>query len=271
MIYKKYMRTMWGGLITALIGFVMLGLLFLVGSLWLEHWDADVVISLYVMIWSVIGSGLLIGLIGFIFARLTKDHDRGMAELDYSTLRAIIPQFDVWFFKRVMIFDTEGAYIGKSSMEITGIRTFLISLLSQLNLLTPLNYRFHDHTGKLLFSFKRRGWRSAIVDIWDDNGKIGYVEFDELKILLRFRGYAYVGNEGDEEGLEKYRVKSELLFDDTDGNGLMDLSSFRNDVKYHYIFRDFQVRVIQLGAPVSEDKGRVGLALSIMLYHLSWK
>lgn len=270
MIYKRYMRMMWASLIAFFMSLVLIGILILIHWQRMDFRENESIVSLYITIGSVGVSGLLMGFIGFIFSRMTKKHDQGMSVIDYENFREVIPQFDVWFFKRVMLFDTNGAYIGRSTMEITGPRTFLVSLLSNVNLLTPQNYHFHDHTGKHLLTFKRRGWRSAIVDIWDDTGrKIGYVEFDELKVLLRFKGHAYVGTEGGD--LEKFRVKSELLFDDTDGSGLLDLTSFRNDVKYHYIFRDFQVRVVQFGYPVSEDKGRVGLALVLMLNYLSWK
>lgn len=269
MIHKKYMRTMWGGLIFALVSSIVVGIFVLIHWQWLDFVESVVMWNIYITVGSIGGGGILVAIIGFIFAKLTRPHDQGPANIDYEKIKEVIPQLDVWFFKRVMLFNTEGAYIGRSTMEITGVRTFLISLLSNINLLTPLNYHFHDHQGNHIVTFKRRGWRSAIVDIWDATGRqIGHVEFDELKVLLRFRGYAFVGTG---ETIEKFRVKSELLFDETDGSGLLDLSSFRNDVNYHYIFRDFQVRVVKFGYPPSEDKGKVALALLLMLNYLSWK
>ena len=272
MIYKKYQRSMWAGILVFFISLIPLVLFYLVRHVWLGMPYDEIMDTIFVIVGTVEFTALILALVGFVFARLTKPHDQGNAELDYERLREVVPQFDVWFFKRVMLFNTDGAYIGRSTMEITGIRTFLISLLSNLNFLTPLNYHFHDHDGRRLITFKRRGWRSAVVDIWDgEERQIGYVTFDELKTLLRFRGYAYVGDPNiDDSELEKYRVISEILFDDTDSNGLIDLSSFRNDVKYHYIFRDFQVRVAKLSAPVAEDAGKVGLAVVVMLYYFRW-
>ena len=273
MIYKKYRRSMWAGLFVFFISLIPLILFYLVRHVWLGLPYDEIMDTIFVIVGTVEFTALILVVVGFVFARLTKPHDQGNAELDYSRIKELVPQFDVWFFKRVMLFNTDGAYIGRSTMEITGIRTFLISLLSNINFLTPLNYHFHDHAGRHLVSFKRRGWRSAVVDIFDGDGRmIGYLTFDELKTLLRFRGYAYVGDpdEVGADGLDKYRVNSELMFDDTDGSGLIDLSSFRNDVKYHYIFRDFQIRVAKLSAPVAEDAGKVGLAVVLMLYYLRW-
>lgn len=272
MIYKKYQRTVWAGLIVFFISLIPLVLFYLVRHVWRGLPHDDIMNTVFVIGGTVEFTALILAFIGFVLARLTKPHDQGNAELDYERLREVVPQFDVWFFKRVMIFNADGAYIGRSTMEITGVRTFFISLLSNFNFLTPLNYHFHDHAGRRLVSFKRRGWRSAVVDIWDGHGKpIGHVTFDELKTLLRFRGYAYVGDPDDETSeLEKYRVSSELFFDDTDGSGLIDLSSFRNDVKYHYIFRDFQIRVARLEHPITEDAGKVALAVVVMLYYFRW-
>lgn len=271
MIYRKYRRSMWAGLYVFFISLIPVVLIYVVRHVWLGLPYDDVMDAIFITVGTIEFTALILAVVGFVFARLTKPHDQGNAELDYDGMKAVVPQFDVWFFKRIMLFNTDGAYIGRSTMEITGVRTFFISLLSNVNLLTPLNYHFHDHTGRHLITFKRRGWRSAVVDIWDADGvKLGHVTFDELKTLLRFRGYAYVGDAEDETEMEKYRVSSELFFDDTDGRGLIDLSSFRNDVKYHYIFRDFQVRVARFEYPLSEDKGKVGLAIVLMLYYLRW-
>lgn len=194
----------------------------------------------------------------------TKKYDRGNVELNYEKLSRFIIKTDIWFFKRLLVFDVDGRYVGLTKIDISGLKSLFISHLSYYKIIVPLMYKIYDHKGNIVCMFKREGFKSATVNIYNDNNEwIGKIEFDELKTILKFSGTVYVGN-------TTHRVTSELFFEDVD-SGIMKLSSFQNRMEYHYIFRDMYNETATLQSPISVNEGKVGLAVLCMLYYFRWK
>lgn len=203
---------------------------------------------------------VMVGYSAFCYVS-TKKSNPGKAELDYLTLDRFIIKTDVWFFKRLLMFDHHGKFIGKTTLKINNLKTFLLSFLSHFMIIVPIFYEVKDYNQNLIVKFKREGFRSAVVNIFDvDDRHIGKVEFDELRVLLKFKGNVYVSD-------DKYRVSSEFLFEDVQSN-IMHLDSFSNRVEYHYIFREMSNEVGTFSEPISTDTGKVSLALLNILYYL---
>ena len=225
--------------------------------------DSETVITLIIS-WAVTAASIIIITLYSVFCYFsTKKYDPGFRSLDYSTLDRFIVKTDVWFFKRLLIFDTDGKYVGMTKIDINGIKSFFLSHLSYYNIIVPLLYRIYDHEGNVICMFKRAGFKSAVVNIFDADGEsIGRVEFDEFKTLIKFSGHAFTEN-------GTYQISSEIFFEDAESS-LMKLSSFKNRVEYHYIFRDMNNETAELKSPISETEGKVGLAVLALLYYFRW-
>lgn len=257
MIHKRYLRALYG---------ILFSLLFISLIVFIFHFilqDSDAILSLWIN-WLVL---IIIGFIlsGYIFFchYTTKKHNPGLVDLDYDKLNRFIVKTDVWFFKRLLIFDTDGKYVGITKMEITSFKSLLLSQLSYYKILVPIPYKIFDHEGNIVCIFKREGFKSAIVNIYNSHHEfIGKVEFDEVRTLLKFSGHAFVGD-------DKYKISSELFFEDAQSE-IINLSSFDNRVEYHYIFRDMYNETATLKSPISTEEGKVGLAVLAMLYYLRW-
>ncbi|WP_072708101.1 hypothetical protein [Lacicoccus alkaliphilus] len=151
-----------------------------------------------------------------------------------------------------------------ATMNIQTIKHFFLSFLSHFSITVPIVYHLRDHRGDLISIFNRRGVRSAIVDIFDSQRKpIGRVEFDELKVIITFKGTVFTED-------DSYPVTTEFLFEDADVKGLLHLSSFNNAITYHNSFRSMHNEVAKLDEPISTDTGKVALSLMTILYYVRW-
>ncbi|GAB3068163.1 hypothetical protein ACFOU0_01155 [Salinicoccus sesuvii] len=207
---------------------------------------------------------LIVAITSFYFSKLTKKHDPGFSNLDYSEIAEVIMKTDVWYFKRLMIFDYEGKYIGRVSIKVDSLKTFIFSFLSYFNVIVPVDYMLTDHENKLICRFRRNGFRSANVNIYDDSDTlIGKIKFDELKILLKFKGTAFVNG-------ESFPISSEYLFEDAHSNGIMSLSSFSSPISHHYIFREMNNEVATFDAPIDSNLGKTALSLTALIYFLRY-
>ena len=72
MVYKKYMRTMWGGLILALVSSIVVGIAIIVHWQWLDFAESVVMWNIYITVGSIGGGGILVAIIGYVFAKLTR-------------------------------------------------------------------------------------------------------------------------------------------------------------------------------------------------------
>lgn len=255
MVHKMYIRMFR----VALAGTVISILPFYIYYLFSGDLESFLVYSIIILVTGLISAG-----IGLYFANITKQHDPGLSGLDYSSIDHIIIKQDIWYFKRLMMFDERGQYIGRATMNIKTIKHFFMSFLSHFSIIVPIDYHLRDHRENLITIFKRRGFRSAIVDIFDEKRKpIGRVEFDELKIIIKFKGTVFTGD-------RSYPVATEFLFEDADVRGLLHLSSFSNAIAYHDIFRSMNNEVAKLEEPISTETGKVALTLMAILYYVRW-
>lgn len=254
MVHKRYMRMM----IASLLSIIPLTLSMLIIQLMAQ--DFELVLTTWILLTGLI---IIMDLYLLFCYFSTKKHDQGLADLNDHSLRQFIVKTDVWLFKRLLIFDVNGKYVGMTKIEIKDFKSLLLSHLSYYNIIVPLLYKIYDHEGHVVCMFKRAGFKSAIVNIYDKNqDDIGKIEFDEFKTLFKFSGHAFFKD-------KKYRISSELLFEDAESH-LMKLSSFQNRVEYHYIFRDMYNETATLRSPISTEEGKVGLAALVMLYYFRW-
>lgn len=255
MIYKSYMRMFWVALAATILSIIP----FLIYYLLSKDLESFLVYSIIILVTGMISAGA-----GLYFANITKKHDPGYHDLDYGSINHIIMKQDIWYFKRLMMFDEKGRYIGMATMNLENIEHFFLSFLSHFSIIVPIDYHLRDHGGNLISIFKRRGFRSATVDIFDkERNPIGRVDFDELKIIIKFKGTVFTGG-------KYYPVATEFLFEDADVKGLLDLSSFSNAIAYHNIFRSMNNEVAKLEEPINTDIGKVALTLMAVLYYVRW-
>lgn len=255
MIHKMYMRMAWASLAGTVVSIVP----FLIYYLFSGDLESFLVFSIIILMTGLVSAG-----IGLYFSKITKEHDPGLNELDYRSIDHIIIKQDIWYFKRLMMFDEKGKYVGMATMNIKTIKHFFLSFLSHFSIIVPIDYHLRDHRGNLISIFKRRGFRSAIVDIFDNERKpIGRVEFDELKVIIKFKGTVFTED-------DSYPVTTEFLFEDADVKGLLHLSSFSNAIAYHNIFRSMHNEVAKLDEPISTDTGKIALTLMAILYYVRW-
>lgn len=255
MIHKRYLRALYGSLFSLLF----ISLIVFIFHFILE--DSDAILSLWINWLVLIITGFILFAYIFFCYYTTKKHNPGLVILDYDKLNCFIVKTDVWFFKRLLIFDADGKYVGLTKMEINSFKSLLLSQLSYYKILVPIPYKIFDHEGNIVCIFKREGFKSAVVNIYNGHHEcIGKVEFDEVRTLLKFSGHAFVGD-------NKYKISSKLFFEDTQSE-IINLSSFNNRIEYHYIFRDISNEVAVLKEPISTDNGKVGLAVLAILYYL---
>lgn len=255
MIHRKY----WRATLASLYSLVFFGLIMILYYLLTANLT-DTLIYFFITSFSL----FIVAGISFYFCIQTKKHDPGFASLNYGEIREVIMKTDVWYFKRLMIFDYNGRYIGRASMKIDSPKTFLFSFLSHLNVIVPIDYVLTDYKGKTICKFRRDGFRSAEVKIYDENNiNVGRIEFDELKILLKFKGTAFVGG-------ESFSVSSEYLFEDARSSGIMSLSSFSSPISHHYIFREMNNEVATLDAPIDTNLGKTALSLTAIIHFLRY-
>lgn len=253
MIYRMYLRTFIITLGTALLTIVFSLIIYLLS--WMR--TSDFVTALIMGIVILLSSGLL-----FYFYRVTKANDPGKSPLEYEEIDNVIFKHDIWFFKRFMIFDERGRYIGMAAMKVDDLRSFLYTFIGTLNIIVPIDYLVTDHQGSLICRFRREGFRSAIVNIYDQyDNHIGKVEFNELRILLKFRGNAFTQG-------EIYNISSEMLFEDVKADGIMKLSSFSNSIEYHNIFRSMYNEVASFNQPINTESGKTAMALMTLIKYI---
>lgn len=103
MVHKRYMRMM----IASLLSIIPLTLSMLIIQLVAQ--DFDLVLTTWILL-----AGLIIIMdLYLLFCYFsTKKHDQGLADLNYHSLRQFIVKTDVWLFKRLLIFDVNGKYVG---------------------------------------------------------------------------------------------------------------------------------------------------------------
>ncbi|MFC3419362.1 hypothetical protein ACFOLA_07755 [Salinicoccus hispanicus] len=255
MIHRKYLRAT----LVSLYSIAFFGLMMLV-----YYFATANLVDTLIYFFTISLSLFILAGTSFYFYRQTKDHDPGFRELDYSEIREVIMKFDVWYFKRLMIFDYDGKYIGRAAMKIDSPKAFIFSFLSHFNIIVPIDYILTDHEGKTVCRFRRGGFRSADVNIYDENNiHIGRIEFDELKILLKFKGTAFVDGQA-------FPISSEYLFEDARSNGIMSLSSFNSPIGHHYIFREMSNEVATFDSPIDTNLGKTALSLTALIYFLRY-
>lgn len=253
MIYRMYLRTFFVTLSTAVLTIILAPAVYILVGMHIS----DLITALITGIIILLASGLL-----FYFYKITKANDRGSNPLDYKEIDTVIFKNDIWFFKRFMIFDELGRYIGMATMDVRDLRSFLYTFIGALNIIVPIDYLVTDHQGSLICRLRREGFRSAIINIYDQyDNHIGKVEFDELKILLKFKGKVLT-----EENT--YNISSELLFEDVEAHGIMNLSSFNNSIEYHNIFRSMYNEVASFNQPINTEDGKTARALMTLIKYI---
>lgn len=156
MIYRMYLRTFFVTSGTALLTISLTPVVYIMG--WMHI--SDLISALITGTIFLLSSGLL-----FYFYKVTKANDRGSNPLDYKEIDTVIFKHDIWFFKRFMVFDELGRYIGMAKMRVDDLRSFLYAFIGAFNIIVPINYLITDHQGSLICVFRREGLRSAVVNI----------------------------------------------------------------------------------------------------------
>ncbi|SFL35566.1 hypothetical protein SAMN04487943_101133 [Gracilibacillus orientalis] len=119
-----------------------------------------------------------------------KEVDIPLSERTIEDIDHVVVKKDATFITQLLVFEQTGCFMG--TYRLTSLSWWhypIVIFMSSFLMFLPFNVSYFSHQGEKLFSFKRRGIKKTVLDVYDQNDNfIGQYEQEDFKSLVKIKG-----------------------------------------------------------------------------------